>query len=100
MYNVWRLGGALDAGALARALRDLAERHEILRTRYPDADGHPVAVAVPDGGPVIEYIDLLAGSGPGSRSPGSGPRRRPAGWSPSAPTPPSTSPRRPRSASP
>ncbi|MEJ8655376.1 amino acid adenylation domain-containing protein [Streptomyces sp. MS1.AVA.4] len=41
-YNIptaWRLSGALDAGALRAAVQDLAERHETLRTVFPEADG-------------------------------------------------------------
>ncbi|HET7197470.1 MAG TPA: amino acid adenylation domain-containing protein, partial [Burkholderiales bacterium] len=34
-----RLSGALDAAALARALRAIVERHEALRTVYPVVDG-------------------------------------------------------------
>ncbi|UXF69184.1 non-ribosomal peptide synthetase [Rhodococcus qingshengii] len=34
-----RLSGALDADALQGALEDLIERHEILRTVYPEVDG-------------------------------------------------------------
>ncbi|MEV6767679.1 non-ribosomal peptide synthase/polyketide synthase [Nocardia sp. NPDC051030] len=44
-YNVpaaLRLTGALDLPALTAALRDLVERHEILRTRYPELDGEAV----------------------------------------------------------
>ena len=43
-YNLpmaWRLDGTVDAGALRAALADLAERHETLRTTYPEANGAP-----------------------------------------------------------
>ncbi|MEU6585444.1 non-ribosomal peptide synthase/polyketide synthase [Nocardia sp. NPDC046763] len=43
--------GALDKAALTAALRDVLERHEILRTRYPEVDGEPVQV-------VLELGDL------------------------------------------
>ncbi|MGV9822402.1 amino acid adenylation domain-containing protein, partial [Nocardia xishanensis] len=54
-YNIpaaVRLTGALDRVALAAAARDVLERHEALRTRYPDTDEGPVqdvldAAAVP-----------------------------------------------------
>jgi amino acid adenylation domain-containing protein len=39
-----RLVGALDSGALGRALAAVLARHEILRTAYPLVDGRPVAV--------------------------------------------------------
>jgi amino acid adenylation domain-containing protein len=43
-YNVplaFRLSGVLDQHALAAALADVVERHDTLRTLYPQADGEP-----------------------------------------------------------
>ncbi|MFJ1709918.1 condensation domain-containing protein, partial [Kitasatospora sp. NPDC088346] len=43
-YNIplaLRLHGALDRAALADALGDVVDRHEVLHTRYPAADGTP-----------------------------------------------------------
>lgn len=37
--SVWRLSGALDTTALRAAVADLAERHETLRTVFPDEGG-------------------------------------------------------------
>ncbi|MEU3188329.1 amino acid adenylation domain-containing protein [Streptomyces sp. NPDC006923] len=37
--SVWRLSGALDPEALRAAVRDLAERHETLRTVFPEEEG-------------------------------------------------------------
>ncbi|HEX2202007.1 MAG TPA: amino acid adenylation domain-containing protein [Longimicrobium sp.] len=42
-----RLHGALDAGALERALDALRERHEVLRTVFPSRGGEPVQVIQP-----------------------------------------------------
>jgi amino acid adenylation domain-containing protein len=39
-----RLVGALDVTALAAAVRDLATRHHVLRSRFVDCDGEPAAV--------------------------------------------------------
>jgi amino acid adenylation domain-containing protein len=48
LYNIpvdLRLTGRLDAVALAAALGDIADRHEVLRTRLPSRDGEPFALA-------------------------------------------------------
>ncbi|MDX3752858.1 non-ribosomal peptide synthetase [Streptomyces sp. AK08-02] len=44
-YNIpfaFRITGTLDRDALAVALEDLVERHEVLRTVFPEEDGTPV----------------------------------------------------------
>ncbi|WP_324195191.1 non-ribosomal peptide synthase/polyketide synthase [Nocardia puris] len=58
-YNIpaaLRLTGALDRAALAAAVADLLDRHESLRTRYPDTAGGPVqevlATVAPDLTPI------------------------------------------------
>ncbi|MFE9327901.1 amino acid adenylation domain-containing protein [Nocardia sp. NPDC052278] len=42
-----RLSGRLDVEALRAAARDLTERHEVLRTIYPDIDGEGFQVVLP-----------------------------------------------------
>ncbi|MFX0576171.1 non-ribosomal peptide synthase/polyketide synthase [Nocardia nepalensis] len=49
-YNIpaaLRLRGALDIAALHSAILDVIERHETLRTRYPDAEPGPVQQVLP-----------------------------------------------------
>ncbi|MFE0153901.1 amino acid adenylation domain-containing protein [Nonomuraea sp. NPDC059007] len=47
MFVTERLHGTVDADALERALVAVAARHEVLRTRYADEDGRPVAIVDP-----------------------------------------------------
>ncbi|WP_194290085.1 non-ribosomal peptide synthetase [Nocardia macrotermitis] len=69
-YNIpfaLHLRGALDTPALAQAVHDVLERHEALRTRYPEGpDGQPfqqilsVAEALPHGLPIEHAtVDVL-----------------------------------------
>ncbi|HYG61196.1 MAG TPA: amino acid adenylation domain-containing protein, partial [Thermoanaerobaculia bacterium] len=63
------LDGRLDAGALARGLATIVERHEALRTRFPisgGADGSPVQVIDPPPAWVLPQVDL-SGLPAGSR---------------------------------
>ncbi len=61
VYNTpmaWRLGGALDAAALERALGEIVRRHEALRTTFADRGGTPVQVIAPFGGFTLPVEDL------------------------------------------
>ncbi|GAB4583083.1 hypothetical protein Ntsu_09150 [Nocardia sp. IFM 10818] len=57
-----RITGALDVHALRSAVRDLVERHEVLRTVYPEHEGvgHQVVLAPsdPDALPVLPLRDV------------------------------------------
>jgi len=60
-YNIptsLRIQGKLDVHALGRALNEVVCRHEILRTRFVEAEGEPVQVIEPDMQVVIEQEDL------------------------------------------
>ncbi|HST60795.1 MAG TPA: amino acid adenylation domain-containing protein, partial [Longimicrobium sp.] len=60
-YNIplaRRLGGALDAAALERALGEIVRRHEALRTVFREVDGSPVQVIEPFGGFTLRLDDL------------------------------------------
>ncbi|MFC4374718.1 non-ribosomal peptide synthase/polyketide synthase [Nocardia halotolerans] len=45
-----RLTGTLDVAALQAAIVDVLQRHEVLRTRYPERDGHAAAEILPAAG--------------------------------------------------
>ncbi|MGW0019705.1 amino acid adenylation domain-containing protein [Rhodococcus sp. NPDC003382] len=52
LYNiplVVRLTGDLDVDALQQAVGDLVERHEVLRTAYPEVDGEGTQLVLPIG---------------------------------------------------
>ncbi|MEV7141499.1 amino acid adenylation domain-containing protein [Streptomyces tauricus] len=62
LYNIpadLRLHGPLDTAALRGALRDLGDRHEILRTCVRDDDGEPYVHVLPQG-PDLPLTDLGA----------------------------------------
>ncbi|MFI9559540.1 amino acid adenylation domain-containing protein [Nonomuraea endophytica] len=58
MFVTERLHGTVDADALERALVAVAARHEVLRTRYADEDGRPVAVVDPRPRVALARADL------------------------------------------
>jgi amino acid adenylation domain-containing protein len=53
-----RLTGELRVEALAAALREIARRHEALRTRFVSVDGRPAQVIDPDWRPSLPLVDL------------------------------------------
>jgi iturin family lipopeptide synthetase A len=60
-YNVpltVRLRGALDIAALAGAFRQIADRHESLRTTFAERDGEPVQVIGPPAPVALPLVDL------------------------------------------
>ncbi|WP_437297431.1 amino acid adenylation domain-containing protein [Sorangium sp. So ce426] len=54
----FRLRGRVDVGALDRSLRELAQRHEILRTTYAERDGRPVQIIAPQSSLQLNVMDL------------------------------------------
>ncbi|MEM7586325.1 MAG: amino acid adenylation domain-containing protein, partial [Acidobacteriota bacterium] len=62
-YNVpgaLRISGALSVRALRESLERCIERHEILRTVFPNVDGHPMQVVLPAEPVSLPRIDLRA----------------------------------------
>jgi amino acid adenylation domain-containing protein len=60
----FRLRGALDSGALARALAAIVQRHEVLRTVFPEIEGRPEArVLPPDPSFPLPRVDLTGLAG-------------------------------------
>ena len=53
-----RIDGNLDITALKRALHTMVERHEILRSRFPDVQGKPIQVIGDARDWQLEFVDL------------------------------------------
>ncbi|MFP8962479.1 amino acid adenylation domain-containing protein [Streptomyces nanhaiensis] len=60
MRGALRLRGALDTGALQRAVDTLVERHEALRTSFGAEDGEPVQHIARRAGLPVRHVDLAA----------------------------------------
>ncbi|WP_437590514.1 amino acid adenylation domain-containing protein [Sorangium sp. So ce1000] len=54
----FRLRGHVDVRALDRSLRELAQRHEILRTTYAERDARPVQIIAPQSSSQLDVVDL------------------------------------------
>ncbi|MGH3784162.1 MAG: amino acid adenylation domain-containing protein [Pseudonocardiaceae bacterium] len=57
----WRITGDLDLAALSAAIADVALRHESLRTVFPEVDGTPRQVVVPEV-PTLDVAEATEGS--------------------------------------
>ena len=60
-YNiplVLRLQGALKVDVLAQSLRELVNRHEILRTAFPTVNNQPIQISEPPDTFCLERVDL------------------------------------------
>ncbi|TWP48426.1 amino acid adenylation domain-containing protein [Lentzea tibetensis] len=69
-YNVaiaLRLIGDLDRDALSQAITDVVQRHESLRTVFPQGDGGPVQVVRPTG-PELSVVDAADAHGVAERT--------------------------------
>ncbi|MFG3230063.1 amino acid adenylation domain-containing protein, partial [Kitasatospora sp. NPDC048194] len=51
-----RLTGEIDTAALAEALRDVVDRHEVLRTTFPSTDGRPHQVVSSAAGSALRTV--------------------------------------------
>ncbi len=60
VHAAWRLDGPLDASAFRRAAADVAQRHETLRTVFPEDQGRPVQQIESRPNWAVEITDLSA----------------------------------------
>ena len=63
-----RLAGALDVSALERALQSLVDRHEALRSSFPEADGRPGVSIAPTLELRLVRLDLSGAPAAGRRA--------------------------------
>src|SRR5579864_2748151 len=69
IYNVpiaLRLKGRLHVEALRKALMEIVQRHEVLRTRFVTVEGEPMQLVEPAKGPFLE-LENLCGLPPAER---------------------------------
>jgi hypothetical protein len=64
IVEAWRVSGRVDVAALQRALRDVVERHEALRTVIVRDDGDKYQEIYPASTPELSVCDLPAEPGP------------------------------------
>ena len=60
-YNVpqsWRVRGAIDLAAFHQSIKNLTQRHDVLRTRIEMRHGEPVQVVLKDAEIPVEFTDL------------------------------------------
>ena len=60
IVDVIRLSGTYHADAMRRTLDELARRHDVLRTAFPQSDGHPQQVVAPTMDLALGDLDLRA----------------------------------------
>jgi len=60
IVDVIGLSGAYHADAMRRAMHELARRHDVLRTAFPQRDGHPMQVVAPTIDVPLAELDLRA----------------------------------------
>ncbi|MCA1615208.1 MAG: amino acid adenylation domain-containing protein [Acidobacteria bacterium] len=60
LTSATRIRGALNVAALEQSFNEVARRHEVMRTTFPDVEGKPVAVSHPHRFTPLEVRDLAA----------------------------------------
>lgn len=60
IFAAFRLEGLLDISLLEQSLRQVIQRHQVLRTGFVTAEGRPAAVVAPQPAVKIEVVDLHA----------------------------------------
>jgi len=53
-----RMRGELDAVALQKSINEIVRRHECLRTKFENQQGHPIQIVYQDAAVIIPTIDL------------------------------------------